>query len=519
MNLFSSPPLLFTASIALRMLLLLWGLYQDATSPLKYTDIDYFVFTDAARYIAHGHTPYARATYRYTPLLAYILLPTTWSPQWLWFHFGKILFASADIVAGWLTLLILRQRGMDAGRAGKFASIWLLNPMVATISTRGSSEGLLGVMTMALLWAVLNRRFTLAGTILGLAVHFKIYPFIYATSIIWYLESPHPTTSKPRTLKSIIVDFINESRLALTLSALSTFSTLNLAMFILHGMPFMQHTYLYHLTRTDHRHNFSPYNTLLYLSSARSASNPSSAGVGLESLTFLPQLLLSAVLIPLVCAKRDLAGTMLAQTWAFVTFNKVCTSQVFLPPIPISPSHPPLTTSQYFLWYLILLPLHLPTSQFLSRPTLGVSALAAWIAAQALWLQQGYQLEFLGRSTFTPGLFLAGLSFFVANIWILGVIIGDIARTARQPPPLPSGDETLTIPEQVERELKARPPAEAAAERAKIAAEQERGRRGGGDRYRNVLEEYMSDLSASGVAGRDQVQGMVLGEVDDEESE
>lgn len=50
----------------------------------------------------------------------------------------------------------------------------------------------------------------------------------------------------------------------------------------------------------------------------------------LESLAFVPQLLLSAVALPFVLAKRDLGSTMLAQTYAFVTFNKVCTSQVRL---------------------------------------------------------------------------------------------------------------------------------------------------------------------------------------------
>jgi hypothetical protein len=80
------------------------------------------------------------------------------------------------------------------------------------------------------------------------------------------------------------------------------------------------------LSRLDHRHNFSIYNTLLHLSSQQ----PSDARFRIESLAFLPQILLSLVVMPLLLAKKDLASTMLAQTFAFVTFNKVCTSQVSL---------------------------------------------------------------------------------------------------------------------------------------------------------------------------------------------
>jgi phosphatidylinositol glycan class M len=150
---FSSPFLVFTCAVALRVILFFYGLWQDANSPMKYTDIDYYVFTDAARFIAHGHSPYDRETYRYTPLLAWMLLPTTWSSTW--FSFGKVLFAIGDIVAGCLIVLVLKSSNkMSTKRALKFASIWLLNPMVATISTRGSSEGLLGVMVIALLWAM-----------------------------------------------------------------------------------------------------------------------------------------------------------------------------------------------------------------------------------------------------------------------------------------------------------------------------------------------------------------------------
>lgn len=80
---------------------------------------------------------------------------------------------------------------------------------------------------------------------------------------------------------------------------------------------------------------------------------------------------------------------------------------------------------QYFLWYMIFLPLYLPGSSMLRNPRLGVSALILWVVGQAAWLQQGYELEFLGVSTFFPGLWAASLGFFLINCWILGIIIID----------------------------------------------------------------------------------------------
>lgn len=63
------------------------------------------------------------------------------------------------------------------------------------------------------------------------------------------------------------------------------------------------------------------------------------------------------------------------------------------------------------------------------RPVLGVTALILWIVGQALWLQQGYELEFLGRSNFVPGLWMASMVFFGINCWTMGIIVGDIAAT------------------------------------------------------------------------------------------
>ena len=73
----------------------------------------------------------------------------------------------------------------------------------------------------------------------------------------------------------------------------------------------------------------------------------------------------------------------------------------------------------------MFLPYYLPDSVLLQSRTVGLAALAAWIAGQAAWLQQGFQLEFNGHSTFVPGLWLSSLVFFIVNVGLLGVIIHD----------------------------------------------------------------------------------------------
>lgn len=221
---FQRPWAVLSAATLLRVVLLFYGRWQDANSPVKYTDIDYLVFTDASRFLAHGQSPYDRATYRYTPLLAWLLYPTTWGG--LWFEFGKALFAAGDIVTGWLIFRILRGKGMDRERSMKFASIWLLNPMVANISTRGSSEGLVVVIVIALLWAALQQRIILTGFLLGFGVHFKIYPFIYAASIFWWL-GVFPGKQDTGLIRSLL----SRERVTLALSSLITFMSLNALMF------------------------------------------------------------------------------------------------------------------------------------------------------------------------------------------------------------------------------------------------------------------------------------------------
>lgn len=377
-------------SVVLRLGFFLWGLYQDAHMDLRYTDIDYFVFTDAARFMSLGGSPYERATYRYTPLLAWLLLPTTW----LSFSFGKVLFAVGDIVAGYLILQILKRRGVSEARAVVYSSIWLLNPMVCTISTRGSSEGLLGAMVISFVWAFYTNRYGLAGLLMGLAVHFKIYPIIYVPTILLALDKG------PRT---ILGQFLNRDRMVFALTSFASFTLLTGLMYMAYGYEFLHETYLHHLSRVDHRHNFSPYSTLLYMGSSPVVT--AADGIEASRWAFIPQLGLSGVVIPLAFAKRDIIKTMFVQTVIFVTFNKVC-------------------TSQYFMWYMVLLPFYGPAAENIGkRKPLVLSAVLLWILAQAAWIRQGYLLEFLGEPVFYPGLFWATMGFFIINCWIVGLFI------------------------------------------------------------------------------------------------
>jgi len=179
-----------TLGLLLRLGLLVYAEWVDRTdSVVQFTDIDYHVFTDAARFIERGQSPYLRATYRYTPLLAFLLVPNvTFNRNW-----GKLLFVACDLVAGWLIYRILLHRGLSPHRAAwSFASIWILNPFVAVISTRGSSEAVLGALVLTTLYLLLLARPVLAGLVFGLSVHFKIYPIVYALPFLLLLNQDYP---------------------------------------------------------------------------------------------------------------------------------------------------------------------------------------------------------------------------------------------------------------------------------------------------------------------------------------
>jgi phosphatidylinositol glycan class M len=161
-------------SFLFRILFILVGEFYDkdiaGNGPL-YTDIDYRVVTDAANHILHNESPYRRTTYRYTPLLAYLLTPNIFLDE----NWGKLIFSICDVFVGLLIGWIL------SSHQRKYALLWFYNPISAIIATRGSYESIVAMMVLATLYNAkqANGRTWITGVCL----------FFFLNSILCFIKS------------------------------------------------------------------------------------------------------------------------------------------------------------------------------------------------------------------------------------------------------------------------------------------------------------------------------------------
>jgi phosphatidylinositol glycan class M len=410
---------------ALRVVLVAYSTWHDEAAQLAYSDIDYLVVSDGAALVSAGRSPFDRPTYRNSPLLALTLLPTVWLHP----SFGKLLFCAADMCVGALLHAILCARGVPARLADRCTAAWLFNPVAIAISTRGSHDALITVPVLGALLMHCRGRLIPAAGLLAAAAHLKLYPVIFLPAFLVSIDqhfppglsaqaAAPPELGRSHSLRDAVAR-LQQSRSPTGFEPLShanvfwlrarftlafgvAYAVLLAACTAWCGRPYLREGLLYHFSRTDARHNFSPffYPTLLAMSGGRSAADASPLAAAMlgHALAFGPLLVLGGILLLLAMKLgSDLPFCMLVQATAFVALNKVC-------------------TAQYFVWFLSLLPLALPSTLATGeRHRLpAVALLCGWAGSCGIWLWLAYRLEYAGTGRYLQ-VWLGSLCFLIAN--------------------------------------------------------------------------------------------------------
>ena len=369
-------------SFFIHVFLILFCEIQDKFLDVKYTDIDYVVFTDGARFLLNGSTPFDRPTYRYTPILALFM-----TPNLLWFsQFGKLLLSIFDIIGGILIYNIMDKR------YSRYYLLWLYNPLTLIISTRGSAESLICTLVLLVIFCFNKKQYKLAGLCFGFVIHFKIYPIIYAPT--FYLALSERNSS---LFGSLIP---NSSKIIFIISTLTGLIIPTYFSYLLCGSIYLEEAWLYHFYRQDFQHNFSPYFYLFQLFDNVSTQKI----IGL--MAFVPQMLLVTIIIPIyynqratksITFKSNLCIALFLQTYLFVTLNKVI-------------------TAQYFEWYMCLLPFIVPFFKITWKKWLVIIVL--WSYAILNWLLFAYLYEFR-KWDILGWLCSASIIFVLINLYII----------------------------------------------------------------------------------------------------
>lgn len=382
-----------------RLVLLAYAIYHDARiDHIKYTDIDYSVFTNASRALVEHRSPYDDTEYRYPPIIALFFVPNiVLKCDCL----GKLLLIVADILCGQMNYRLNIHQGTNRLNSKLYLLLWLFNPVTIAISTRGSFEPILTLLLLTSVYLLVSNQFILAGLIYGLAIHIRIYPLIYTICLYGYMiqKRPHLITQsklyywiKTFSPSSSQVRFFTATLLSAGFCCYSSYSY--------YGQDYLEQSFLYHLRRKDLQHNFSIYFYLYKLFPGyeeplgRVAFISQATAVVAFSLAYL------SLDTNRRTKLRKLSFSLFGTTFLFVSLNKVC-------------------TSQYFSWYLTFLPLILDSLQLGTKQ--AYSILAAWLLSQANWLIFAYLLEYQKMEVFDH-VGNSSVLFLLSNLWILATL-------------------------------------------------------------------------------------------------
>lgn len=129
------------------------SIIDERTPNMKYTDTDYDVFSDAATHVSNGNSPYARHTYRYTPLAAYIVLVNNYIHPLA----GKIVFCLLDLAMGIFMWSLIESQNRNKKWTMLYVAFWLYNPVTVGMSTRGSNDNIIALLVFATVYYLLNK--------------------------------------------------------------------------------------------------------------------------------------------------------------------------------------------------------------------------------------------------------------------------------------------------------------------------------------------------------------------------
>ena len=306
---------------------------------------------------------------------AFLLIPN----HFLGNAFGKVLFSILDLLCGYAIYSILQTNPVSEAKRRTCTALWLLNPFVIFISTRGSADSIVCFLVLATMLFLKQKRYFLAGCMFGFSVHFKLFPIIY--SLVFFLYCWKTETS------SNLLPCVRACFQFTSMSILS-FVFFTGGAWLLYGNSYISESLLYHATRVDCRHNYS----LLFYPSY----------LGDSSVVFI-SFLLQAWLILLVscnyCQSLEVAVTLIS--FIFIAYNRV-------------------VTAQYFLWWLA--PLLSAIPYLAISPRKWIFLFLLYFGDQNGWNAVAYALEFEGKNTFVE-IWIACILFFLSSVYFIYSLI------------------------------------------------------------------------------------------------